>query len=201
MKYLLIFLIFLTLSFTGFGQSSLDELDKEHTALIIIDIQEFYFPGGSLPLVEAEMASANAGKILNAFRKQKMLVVHVRHNASSGAEIHADVKPAEGEKIITKDEVNAFSGTDLLDYLKQNEIEDIVFVGMQTHMCLEAATRAAHDYGFNCIVVEDACATRDLKYGEDITLAKDVHNATLSTLSHTYARIMTKKEFLNYMEE
>ena len=67
--------------------------------------------------------------------------------------------------------------------------------------CLEAATRAAHDYGFICIVVEDACATRDLKYGEDITLAKDVHNTTLSTLSRTYARIMTKKEFLNYMEE
>ena len=201
MRYLLIFSISLALCFTVYGQNFPAELDKEHTALIIIDIQEFYFQGGSLPLVEPEKASANAGKILNAFRKQKMLVVHVRHKAGSGFEIHEDVKPVEGEKIITKEEVNAFFGTDLLEYLNHNQVKNIVFVGMQTHMCLEAATRAAHDYGFNCIVVEDACATRDLKYGDEITLAKDVHNATLSTLSRTYAKVTTTEEFLNYVKQ
>ena len=46
---------------------------------------------------------------------------------------------------------------------------------MQTHMCLEAATRAASDYGFNCTVIEDACATRDLNYGNTTIKAKDVH--------------------------
>ena len=52
-----------------------------------------------------------------------------------------------------------------------------------------------------CLLIEDACATSDLKYGDDITLAKDVHNATLSTLTRTYARVMTTEEFLNYLKE
>jgi nicotinamidase-related amidase len=66
---------------------------------------------------------------------------------------------------------------------------------MQTHMCLEAATRAAHDMGYICTVVEDACATRDLKFGEVTVKAKDVHYSTLSTLK-SYGNVVNLKEFL-----
>ena len=59
-------------------------------------------------------------------------------------------------------------------------------------MCVEAATRAASDLGYKCTVIEDACTTRDLKYGDNIVLAKDVHYSTLSTL-RSYAKIMTQK--------
>jgi len=37
---------------------------------------------------------------------------------------------------------------------------------MQTQMCVEAAIRAGHDFGFECVVVQDACATRDVKFGD-----------------------------------
>jgi nicotinamidase-related amidase len=66
---------------------------------------------------------------------------------------------------------------------------------MQTHMCLEAATRAAHDFGYECTVVEDACATRDLKYGEITVNARDVHYSTLATLK-SYSKIVKLTEFL-----
>ena len=89
------------------------------TALLIIDIQDFYFPGGKMPLVEPEAAAANAGKILAAFRAEGKPVVHVRHDFEPGGSIHASVAPIEGEKVFTKTEVSCFNGTEVLAYLKE----------------------------------------------------------------------------------
>jgi nicotinamidase-related amidase len=198
MKRILLSLTFIiSLFISQLTMAQEDLLNKKtNTALLIIDIQNFYFPNGALPLIEPEKAAENAAKLLTTFRDNNMLVIHVRHNANSGAEIHKLVAPIEGEKKISKDKANSFVGTDLLDYLHANSIENLVICGMQTHMCLEAATRAASDYGFNCTVIDDACTTRDLKFGETIVKAKDVHYSTLSTLKGTYAEIKTTEEFI-----
>jgi nicotinamidase-related amidase len=160
------------------------------TALVIIDIQDFYFPGGALPLVEPEAASANAGRLLAHFRATGQPVVHVGHNATAGKAFHADVQPLDGEDVVFKDEVNAFQGTDLLDRLRQRGVRRLVVCGMQTHMCLEGAVRAAHDFGFEVVIVGDACATRDLKYGDAVVPAAEVHAATLATLDRVYGRVV-----------
>jgi nicotinamidase-related amidase len=152
------------------------------TALLIIDIQDFYFPGGKSALVEPVKAADNAAKLLDHFRKEKMLVIHVRHNAEQGGKINDIVKPLPEEKVFSKDEVNCFAGTDLEEYLKTNKTDTLVICGMQTHMCVEAATRAAKDLGFKCILIHDACATKDLKFGDKVIKAEDVHFSTLATL-------------------
>ncbi len=177
------------------------QLDKKSTALLIIDIQYFYFPGGSLPLFEPEKASKNASGILKLFREKEMMVIHVRHNARSGADIYPDVQPLDEEKVISKNEANSFIGTDLLDYLKENEIKSLVIVGMQTHMCVEAATRAAYDLGFKCTVVGDACSTRDLKFGDTVVPAEAVHNSTLSSLSGYYAKVTSTSDLIRYLNQ
>ena len=170
--------------------------EEPTTALLIIDIQDFYFPGGKSELVNPEAASANAAKVLAAFRAAGNPVVHVRHEFEPGGSIHASVAPVEGEKVFTKTEVSCFNGTKVLAYLEETGVEKLVIVGMQTHMCLEAATRAAHDLGFECVVVADACATRDLKYGDRTVPAADVHASTLATLNRTYANVVDTQEFL-----
>lgn len=167
----------------------------DSTALILIDIQNFYFPGGAAALVEPEKAAEQAKVLLNYFRENNELVVHVKHDFSPGGEIHELVKPLESEKVFIKKEVNAFLNSGLNDYLKQNNIKYVTLCGMQTHMCLEAATRAAHDFGYECTVVEDACATRNLKFGEITVNARDVHYSTLATLK-SYAKIANLIEFL-----
>jgi nicotinamidase-related amidase len=63
-------------------------------------------------------------------------------------------------------------------------------------MCVEAATRAASDYGFKCILIHDACATKDLKFGEKTIKAEDVHYSTLITLKN-YAEVISTDEYLN----
>jgi nicotinamidase-related amidase len=166
------------------------------TALLIIDIQDFYFPGGKVPLVEPEAAAKNAGKVLAAFRAEGKPVVHVRHDFEPGGSIHQSVAPIEGEKVFTKTEVSCFNGTKVLAHLKETGVEKLVIIGMQTHMCLEAATRAAYDHGFEVTVVGDACATRDLKYGDRTVPAADVHASTLATLNRTYAKVVDTEAFL-----
>ncbi len=191
MKKILL-VITLLLSISAIGQNKEDM----KTALLIIDIQEFYFVEGKSQLVKPEEASEQASRVLKAFRDKNELVVHIRHASSKDSAIHTNVKPVTGEKIITKHHVNSYKETDLLDYLKQNEITDVVICGMMTHVCVEAAARASADYGFKVTVISDACATRSVTYGTNTVLAKDVHNSTLATIQSYYGSIVTVDEFL-----
>ena len=49
------------------------------TALVIIDIQNDYFPGGTMELEGSSAAAVNAGKILQKFRNENLPVIHIRH--------------------------------------------------------------------------------------------------------------------------
>lgn len=174
--------------------------DDNKTALLLVDIQDFYFPGGSVELVEAEQAALKAAQVLNLFRQNQLIIVHIKHKAKVGHEINELVKPNASEKIFEKEEVNAFKGTDLKAYLENNQVKHLVICGMQTHMCLEAAARAAADYGFQVTVISNACATRDLQYNGLIIPALQVHCSTLVTLK-SYAEVISfevfEKKFLN----
>lgn len=172
----------------GFSQQIQIKNDTVPTALLLIDIQDFYFPGGRLPLENPQAASEKAAEVLGMFRSAKLPVIHIQH--AGGSPIHENVRPLPGEKVITKEEANAFDRTDLLEYLKSIHVKRLVLCGMQTHMCLEAATRAAYDYGFSCVVVQDACATRALKWGDRTVSAADVHASTLASLERFYAKVV-----------
>ena len=188
-KFILSIAILTIVIFKVQGQSG-------NNTLLIIDIQDFYFPGGSSALVNPEKAAVNAALLLDNFRKEGRPVIHVRHNAAKGAEIYKLVKPLPSEKVISKDEVNCFLRTDLSEYLKKLETDTLVICGMQTHMCVEAATRAASDYGFKCILIHDACTTKDLKFNDKVIKAEDVHYSTLSTLRN-YAKVESTDEYLS----
>lgn len=191
----IICLLFSALLFLNSANAQLKN-DSIKTALLIVDIQNFYFPGDGPGLVNAEQASLAAKEILGVFREKGKLVVHVRHKSQKGFEIHKNVEPLPTEKVITKTEVNSFKGTDLLEYLRSNNINRVVIIGMQTQMCLEAATRAARDYGFECIVVKDACATRNLKFGDKTVSAEDVQTAVFATFTDgRYAKVIDLTSF------
>jgi nicotinamidase-related amidase len=184
-----------------------DDVKQPRTALIVVDIQQFYFPGGQLPLVGPEAAAANARRALDAFRRRGWPVVHVQHLpatvATADQEIadlayrfNTAVAPLPGEKLVGKHEANAFRGTDLEAWLRSQGVKRLVVVGMQTHMCVEAATRAAADLGFEVVVLHDACATRALSFAGTEVPAAQVHAATLASLSSAYARVLSVDEWL-----
>ena len=179
----------------------LSALSGQKTALVLIDIQDFYFPGGRMQLENPEQAGMNAGLVLEQFRLNKFPVYHVRHNFEPGGDIHKYVKPMEGEQVFSKNQVNAFLETGLLEAMRADSVESLVLCGMQTHMCLEAAVRAAHDFGFECTVVQDACATRALQHEDLIIPAKSVHFSTIKTIEGSYARIMNTEDLLGELDK
>jgi nicotinamidase-related amidase len=175
------------------------------TALLLIDLQNDYFPGGRMELVDAEPAAVRAARALNLFRERGLPVLHVRHEAlrdgatfflsgTSGAAIHDSVLPVDGEPVITKHYPNSFRDTDLLERLREADVTRLAVAGMMTHMCLDAGVRAAVDLGFDCAVLSDASATRDLEFGGQIVLAAQVHGAFLAALQAAYAPVMTVSE-------
>ena len=178
-------------------------------ALIIIDIQNDYFENGAIELINPIEASLKARAVLDSFREKNLPVVHIQHLSADpvnmpifvpgtfGSEIHENVKPLEGEQVIQKYYPNSFRETALLDYLKENDITELVVTGMMTHMCIDATTRAAFDFGFTCTVIGDACASRDLEIDGKTVKAEDAHNAFLSALTFFYAKVENADVFLS----
>lgn len=177
-------------------------------ALIIIDIQNDYFPGGSNPLHGTDEAARNAALLLNDFRSKSLPVVHIQHIATrttatfflpgtEGAEINALVKPIEGEQVIVKHTPNSFFGTDLLEHVKALEVDQLVICGMMTQMCVDSTTRAAKDFGFDCVLIGDACATKDLSYNGHTVPATEVQATLLAALSYYYATVKNVGQYLN----
>ena len=175
------------------------------TALLIVDIQNDYFPRGAMELVGAEAAGAQAAKLLAAFRDQGRPVIHMRHLSkragstfflpgTPGAEIHAAARPAGDEPVFEKHYPNSFRETGLLDHLRQRKISSLVIAGMMTHMCIDTTTRAAADLGFTCSLAHDACATRALAFNGVQVPAESVQAAYLAGLNGLFARVRSVNE-------
>lgn len=177
------------------------------SALLLIDIQNDYFPEGKWTLSGIERAAANAAMLLEDARKKGRMVVHVRHEfpsaeapfftpGSPGAEIHPSVKTAAGEPVVLKHQVNAFRETNLEEILDAKGIDELVICGAMSHMCVDAATRAASDLGYKCTVVHDACASRDQIFDGQCVSATAAHAAFMAALQFGYATVVSTDEFL-----
>lgn len=183
-----------------------------NTALLIIDLQNDYFPGGKNPLVDSPAAAGQAALLLDFFRQNRWPVVHIQHISrrpgasffvpgTPGAEIYPAVQPLAGETVIEKQFPNSFRGTRLHAHLQELHIERLVVSGMMTHMCLDAGVRAAVDLGYECLVGGDACATKDLAFGGQVIPAVQVHAAFLAALAAAYAQVADCSRALELLKQ
>ena len=177
-------------------------------ALLLIDIQNDYFPGGKMELVSMKEAAKKAGELLKAFRTAGKPVFFIKHMSTrsdatffvpgtQGMDIHPSVNPLPNEAVIEKHFPNSFLQTDLLSVLKESEVTDLIICGAMSHMCIDTTVRAAKELGFKCTLIADACATRNLKFGEEILPAQTVHASFMAALDGMFATIMTADEYLN----
>jgi nicotinamidase-related amidase len=170
-------------------------------ALLIIDIQNDYFPGGRFPLVGPEDAAAAASRVLARFRARDEPIVHVQHvwdaedaaffqPGTPGVEIHGKVAPAAGEAVVRKELPNAFLGTGLEERLRGDGIDELVVAGMMSSMCVDASVRAASDLGFTVTVVHDACAAPNLEFHGTKVDGTTVHATFMAALDGNYAQLV-----------
>lgn len=152
-------------------------------ALIVIDVQNDYFPGGKLPLWNAE---ETLGHIVNAISdagKQGIDVILVQHVAdrskgapffiagTTGADIHPDIlRAAPDAPVVVKHRADAFNGTNLNAVLDKSGIEEILICGMQTQNCVGLSAISKNARRYKPAILSDCC-TSETKTVHAIALA------------------------------
>ena len=176
-----------------------------YDVLVIIDIHNDYFPGGTMELAGAHEAGQVAQGLLSRQRAAGLPVIHVRHEnlrpgatfflpGTSGAAIHPCVSPLPGESVVLKHFPSSFRETNLLELLRGLSAQRLTVCGMMTHMCVDTTVRAAFDLGFSVRLAADACATRDLSFAGRTVAAADVQTAYLAALGAVFAQVAPAAE-------
>ncbi|MFB8001388.1 hydrolase [Nocardia sp. NPDC056000] len=155
-----------------------------HTALVVIDLQRGVVGMPTLPHTSEEVVR-NSATLAAAFRAHNLPVVLVRVSFSADGvdaapgritdampkrlnfpegwdEMVDELEVAPTDIPITKRQWGAFYGTELDLQLRRRGITEIVLTGISTSIGVESTARAAHEHGYNVVVVEDAVADRDL---------------------------------------
>ena len=169
-------------------------------ALLIIDVQNDYFPGGTCELFHAYEAEKKIQSLIKESRTQERPIIYIQHinppddtfflENTYGCEISERIKPLPDDKIIVKYYPNSFHETELDSYLKEKGIKKLIVCGMMTHMCVDTTVRAAMDYGYEVDLVADGCATMDLEISGEIIPAQIVQKAFLASLEGVFAKIV-----------
>jgi nicotinamidase-related amidase len=176
-------------------------------ALIIVDVQKEYFPGGKLALYEPEKALEQIQKVLRLFREKEWPVFFIRHISLSreasvfipgtiGVELHPALIPYEDEIILDKHFPSSFLGTGLHDHLTALKIERLVVCGMMTHMCIDTTVRAAQNDSLPVTLLEDACTGPALEWEGMHIPYPTVHAVMMASLSGTFATVEKADLFL-----
>ena len=171
------------------------------TALVLVDIQNDYFPGGRHPLHNPEPAAEKAGDALRLFRENGWPIFHVRHvntnvNATfflpdtDGIRFYQPLMPRTNEPVVVKHRPDSFYNTDLEEHLAAHGVRRLVICGMMTHMCVDTTVRSAKGRDYDVILPHDACATRDLAWDNAVIPARTVQGAYMSALQGAFAEVV-----------
>lgn len=175
-------------------------------ALLIIDVQNDYFPGGKNELVQPTKALQTISALINNFRAQQLPVFYIQHISSKharfflpdsqGAAIHQDIAPLEHESVIVKHYPNSFYQTTLHDELTKAAVQHIVICGMMTHMCIDTTVRASKDLGYQTTLIADGCATKDLEYNGTFLSAKTVQEVSMASLDGVFTHVTAYADYI-----
>jgi len=167
------------------------EVDKQ-TALVVVDVQNDFCPGGALPVKDGNKVIPILNKYIERFRKIGAPILFTRdwhppdHSSfkaqggpwpphcvqnSDGARFHADLHiPTEGEvisKADKKDEAYSFfEGTDLARKLKERGIRRLLVGGLATDYCVKETVSDGLKYGFEVFHLDDASKGVNVNLGD-----------------------------------
>ena len=98
--------------------------------------------------------------------------------------------------MVIKNHINAFLNTNLKEILDTNEVTELVVIGAMSHMCVDAAVRAAADFGYKVKVIYDACATLNLEFNGIKVPAGYVHATLMAAFEFAYAQVISTEDYI-----
>jgi nicotinamidase-related amidase len=176
------------------------------TALLVIDVQKG-LDHPSWGKRNNPNAEANIALLLSEWRKHGRPIVHVRHCSVEpnsplrpelpGNEFKAEAQPLPEEKQLSKSVNSAFIGTELEQYLREQDISSLVIVGLTTDHCVSTSTRMAANLGFDVTLIADATATFDRQGHDGVFYSADqIHNINLASLNGEFCTVRSTQAVL-----
>lgn len=193
----------------------LPTVDPAHTALLVMDYQ----PGIISRLDDPETLIAKAQQAISLARERGAHVGYVRvafadsdledmpetsrmgalakatgdalHADSPATQIHPDVAPEEGDIVVRKVRVGAFSTTDLADQLADRGVRNLILAGVSTSGVVLSTVRDAHDRDYRVFVLADATADTQPGLHEFLTeriFPRQAHVITTAEMAQVLAR-------------
>jgi ureidoacrylate peracid hydrolase len=188
------------------------KLNTDRSALLVVDMQKFFldpasptYTCGGIPIMP------NIRKLIDAFRKAGRPVIytcHVHHpdrldagimgwwwegmclEGSPESQVHYDIAPLPGEKVIYKHRYSAFYNTDLETILRVMKVEDLVIAGIMTNMCCESTARDAYYRDYRVFFPADGTGS----------ITEEMHLASLLNLAFGFAYVTETNEILQNVD-
>ncbi|RPJ08627.1 MAG: isochorismatase family protein [Spirochaetaceae bacterium] len=171
------------------------------TALVLIDLQNDYFPGGRCVLENSLVACQNAKRLLLRFRELGSRIIHIQHESNrpdpaffapgtDGMKIKSDVAPVQDEKVILKHKPSSFIATELQAHLEALGIKKIILAGMQTNVCVKAFVIDPQSKSYDISIIHDALAAA----------TKEIHVNTLPLLARECSRLISTDDLLDNLK-
>ncbi|KAJ5019963.1 putative isochorismatase family protein YddQ [Colletotrichum sp. SAR 10_99] len=165
------------------------------SVLVIIDAQNEYAIG-KLAVSGVDASRAKIASLLEKYRVAKAPVIHVVHEVPACAPIFtpgtdlaeefSELKPLEGESVVTKHFPGSFTGTNLEDLLKATGRNKVVLTGYMAHVCISTTARQASEKGWDVIVVEDAVGDRNIPG----TGAEELTKVSLAEIADAFGTVV-----------
>lgn len=184
------------------------QFNKEKSALLVVDMQKFFLDPSSPTFTSGgPVILPNVKKLIAAFRDAGRPVIytcHVHHpghldagimgwwwegmclEGSPESEVHDDITPLPGEKVVLKHRYSAFYNTDLETILRCQKIEDLVIAGIMTNLCCESTARDAYFRDYRVFFPADGTGS----------VSEEMHMASLLNLAYGFAFITETKDII-----
>jgi isochorismate hydrolase len=181
------------------------------SALLVIDMQNYFCdPISHAYFKDATSIIPNILQITTIYRRNHLPIIFTRYallrNEPPGAmsrwwkDILYDdnemsniidlLHPLKNEMVIRKTQYSAFYETNLDQFLKKLGVTNILITGVLTHLCCETTARDAFMRNYDVFFVSDGTGSNK----------KNLHNATLRTLSDGFATLVTTDEVISWMK-
>jgi len=184
------------------------ELNREKSALLVIDMQKFFLDPSSPTFTCGGLAILPTVKrLIGAFRDAGRPVVYTRHvhrpdgsdlgimgwwwegacvEGSVESEVHDDIAPRADEKVVFKHRYSAFYNTDLETVLRCLKVEDLVVSGIMTNLCCESTVRDAYFRDYRVFFLADGTGS----------VTEEMHVASLLNLAFGFAHVTNADEVI-----
>ncbi len=188
-------------------------LDRDRSALLVIDMQEFFLDPASPSFTCGGLAIIPViQRLIAAFRAHDRPVIYTRHvhhpdhidsglmgwwwegmclEGSPESEVHHDLTPRPSEKVIFKHRYSAFYNTDLETILRCLRIQDLVITGIMTNMCCESTARDAYYRDYRVFFLADATGS----------ITEEMQVASLLNLAFGFAYVTCADAILDALQQ